>query len=143
MAWVSDKISENTVISTKIGALWNSLRDSIGDALTEFQLSVHNSGVSGKDCKARGRFCIRIEKNDSSIEVFLDLSHRLVKSGSLDLEEKTLCGYRLDAARQGLEFFAIQDALSSSPLSAEEVSRIALEEFLFTPFPTVLTAKAP
>jgi hypothetical protein len=143
MGWVADKINENTIINTKIVELWNALRDSIGGALLDFQLSVHDSGVTAKDCKSRGRFCFRVEKKGSFMEVFLDMPHHLVKSATLDSEEKTVCGYRLDATRQGLEFFSVQETQEPFPLSAEIVSKLALEEFLFTPFPAVLIVKAP
>ena len=131
MGWVADKIAENTVITKKIEGLWNSLRDSVGEAMAEFQIAVAGSDVHGKDCKARGRFCIRIEKQDSFLEVFLDQSHRLVKSANLD-SERTICGYRLDASRQGLEFFA-----------SDPVAVLSADEFLFMPFPERLMTKTP
>lgn len=144
MAWVEDKIAEHKLISKSLQPLWNTLRDSIGEAVTEFQLNVHDSGVSCNGCKTRGRYCMRILRGEKSIEVFLDLSDRTVKLAILDGDGVPVSGYRPNGTGSALEFFSIAENLPPASISAEEVSRAALEKFLFSPFPiAIITQQVP
>ena len=85
-----------------IVSLWNEVRDSVGQAALDFNertKGLRGSGptFSTKDCKAQGRYCIRIEKQPegTSIEIFLDASDDSLKSSLNGDEPVRICGYRL------------------------------------------------
>jgi hypothetical protein len=150
MGWVEQKIADHLRTKESIVPLWNSLRDSIGEAVTDFQLAVHTPGVSHGDCRARGRLCIRVQKPGRFIEIFLPENDQTVQSapGVTELngpiEDGTIqeiCRYRLNKDRSGLEFFIQNDRGETEVLSADEVARRVLEPFLFVPFPTTIVRR--
>ena len=142
MGWVRQKIADRQTAIMSLTPLWNSLRDSIGDAITEFTGLVSQPGVDYMDCRARGPMCMRVQKPGKFIEVFLSQSDQKVKSsiGVINLGGETgtsddheICSYRLTEDRSALEFCISGEA---HDLSADEVAQRALEQFLLEPFPT-------
>lgn len=124
-----------------INGLSNSLRDSIGEVVVEFNSRVASTTnpISRKDCKSFGQFCQRVEKtNGEFIEVFFDEENRSVNVK--DEAPRPICEYGLDATRSRLEFFNVEPDNKRTVLSADLVSRLALEKFLFTPFPNFRTS---
>lgn len=140
MGWVEDKFAEQATTAALIKGLWNSMRDSIGEVVAEFNTRTSNivAPISSKDCKAFGQFCRRVEKtNGEFIEVFLDEENRSVNVK--DEMPRPICEYGLDATRSRLEFFSVSPDDKRTVLSADLVSKMALEKFLFTPFPNFRT----
>jgi len=139
MGWVSQRIEDHQKISESLSPLWNTLRDSVGHAITEYKSRV-SAIMDYSDCHARGWMCIRVQKAGSFIEIFLSSSDQKVKSalGLIDLNRNTetpgvrdICGYRLKEDRSALEFHA-----GANSITSDNVAQRALEEFLFQPFPT-------
>src|ERR1039457_5705937 len=113
MGWVAQKISDHKTTAESLPRLWDSLRDSIGNAVEEFKALISQPGVDRGDCRARGAKCIRVWKPGASIEIYLSPTDATVKlaPGTITIAEsadsgddKTLCGYRLKEDRSGLEF---------------------------------------
>jgi hypothetical protein len=145
MGWVREKIADYKATQQELPRLWNSLRDSIGQSIAEFSDSISRPSVSHADCSARARPCVRISKPGQFIEVFLSTSDQSVKiaSGTItissSMEDGTICEvcrYRLTPDRSKLEFI-VTDNNGTDWITADasEVSRRALEPFLFEPFP--------
>lgn len=140
MGWVEDKIKDRRATEKFTTVLWNALRDSIGDAVTDFQVNVHLPEVSSKDCKARAPLCMRVEKGGSFIEIFLVKDDQSIqKSGDGD-GDSLIARYRLKADKSGLQFYREGEG-SDVILTADMVARCALEDFLFTPFPLATIVK--
>ena len=108
MGWVAQKISDHTKTAESLPRLWDSLRDSIGNAVEEFKALVSQPGVDRGDCRARGSMCIRVCKPGASIEIYLSPTDATVKlapgtiavAGATDSgDEKQICGYRLKQDR--------------------------------------------
>ena len=59
---VEKKIEDHLVTAKAILPLWNSLRDAVGEAVTDFQSVVHGHSVSRADCTAHGPQCMRVQK---------------------------------------------------------------------------------
>jgi len=143
MGWVENTFADEVVYINSIAGLWNAMRDSVGVTVHEFTKRTSGSGIplTRKDCKARGQYCIRVEKGQqppSSVEVFLDEQDKTLKVSLPDEPERArlVCGYRLKADRSGLEFFDVVDG-TASQLSTEAACEKALRDFLFMPFPRV------
>ena len=140
MGWVAQRIEDHKKTVEYLPRLWDSLRDSIGNAVEEFKALVAQPGVDRGDCRARGLMCIRVYKPGASLEIFLSPSDATVKlapgtntiTGTDAGEEKMLCGYRLKGDRSGLEFHGT----GGVSLTADDVSRLALATFLLDPFPS-------
>jgi hypothetical protein len=118
----------------------NSLRDSIGSAVAEFDTSIDESGVSVSDCAARAKPCMRVQKPGRFIEIFLSPEDRTIRSavqenGGHSAEEVVVCHYRLNSDMPKLEFFVGKEIGDPRVVSADQVAQLALEQFLFTPFP--------
>jgi hypothetical protein len=142
MGWVAQKISDHKTTAESLPRLWDSLRDSIGNAVEEFKALISQPGVDRGDCRARGAMCIRVSKPGASIEIFLsptDATVRLAPGTNTTIAEesesgaeKTLCGYRLKKDRSELEFCRC----NGEALTADDVSILALDPFLLDPFPS-------
>ncbi|HSR07239.1 MAG TPA: hypothetical protein VLM42_08825 [Bryobacteraceae bacterium] len=145
MGWVENTFADELVHMGSIGALWNAMRDSVGVAVQEFAKRTSGCGVTltRKDCRARGQYCIRVEKGPqpSSIELFLDEEDKAFKvSLSTEPEQaKQICGYRLTPDRSELEFFEVVDGIGCG-LSTETACEKAMRDFLFAPFPRMFAA---
>ena len=144
MGWVEQKIADYKATAAALTPLWNSVRDSIGEAVTDFQYGIHMPGVGHTDCRARGKMCVRVQKPGRFIEIFLSDTDQSIKSasGGTDLtgsrEDGTILDisrYRLKQDRSGLEFYIEGDGGKCVVLSADDVAKRALEKFLFDPFP--------
>jgi len=140
MGWVRERINAQVTMAQSLVPLWNTLRDSVGNAITEYNALVSTPSVEHSDCRARGPLCLRVSKPGHFIEVFMSEFDQKIKlaqgttgfSGEAESPgDREVCGYRLREDGTGLEF------CGSSGLSSDEVARLALEEFLFTPSPTV------
>jgi hypothetical protein len=140
MGWVQKKIREHQQTAESLVPLWNSLRDSVGDAVAEFKTLVSQPGVDHGDCRARGTLCVRVQKPGRFVEIFLSQSDQTIRiaGGSIDLagssddgKDREICRYRLRESGSGLEFFRNGEGA----MSADDVARAALETFLFDPFP--------
>jgi hypothetical protein len=85
MSWVRQEINDHQTAAMSVTPLWNSLRDSIGDAVTEFKMMVSQPGVDYTDCRARGPMCMRVQKPGAFIEIFLSPDDQTIKflSGKL------------------------------------------------------------
>lgn len=147
MGWVAQKIEDYKITARSITPLWNSLRDSVGDAVIEFGQSFNMPGVDHSDCRARGRLCIRVQKPGHFIEIFLSESDQSIKlaPGIMDIsgsnEDGTIreiCRYRLKKDRSDLEFWMEGKDGEFAVASADDVAKQALEKFLFDPFPNHL-----
>lgn len=135
MGWVEQKIKDRQAAHRSLHPLWNSLRDSIGGAVLDFQSFVNFPHIGSQDCKARGSLCVRVEKSDMSfIEVFLVADDQTIRTARDDAET-IIAKYRLDAKRSNLEFYT-ESEKGAITVSAEHVSELALCKFLFEPFPT-------
>jgi hypothetical protein len=136
MGWVEDEFLDHEAYERLTPRLWDAVRDACGAALLEFNARMGSTPIFElRDCTARGAFCLRIQKmaEKPSIEVFLDIKERSVnialRGGKTPLH---VCGYRLSVTRELLEFVDKEGALT-----ADQVCRKALREFMFTPFPMV------
>ena len=130
MGWVEHKIADLQATAKSVTPLWNSLRDSIGEAVTDFQYAIHESGVKHGDCKARGKMCVRVQKPDHFIEIFLSEPDQTIQSVIDDGEPQEIARYRLTENRSGLEF-----SIENIVVSADDIAKRALETFLFERFP--------
>ena len=145
MGWVRDKIADYKVTQKELPRLWNSLRDSIGQSIAEFSDSISRPSVSHADCAARAKPCVRISKPGQFIEIFLSSSDQSIKiaSGTITTNSspedgtiREVCRYRLTPDRSSLEFAVTDNGTDWIAADANEVSRRALETFLFEPFPS-------
>jgi hypothetical protein len=133
MGWVRERIESEVTIAKSIMPLWNTLRDSIGTTVTEYNALTIGSEVNRLDCQARAVPCIRVQKSGAFIEIFLSESDGKVKSAvGATCADREICGYRVNGNRTGLEFFE-----GDNILSADDVAQRALEDFLFVPPPTI------
>jgi len=144
MGWVEDKFLDKIAIGKLTQPLWDGLRDSVGLAVIEFQEMVPSATLRSKDCTSRSSYCIRVERNNgTSLEIYLDTSAQLVHIGS-GADEVLICSYRLNVDRSNLEFYkeiSLCGKSSFETLTAEAVSKMALEKYLFDPFPTAMVAR--
>lgn len=106
--------------------LWNSLRDAAGKAILDY----HSMVPTGRkfnvaDCHARASICIRVQAQDpeGSIEIFMKAD--TVYAATLPNQPSPVCKVRLGKDRQG-EFYN-----DDRVLEADEVCRLALENFMF------------
>jgi len=125
MGWIKNKYLDDKTYLDGLVQLWDGVRDSIGLAVIEFN-QYANGSVTHKDCTARSEYCVRIEKEGGSIEVFIDPMTRCVKKSTKPGEDAIICKYRPRQDHLGLEFSNDGDALGP-----EEVCKRALESFLF------------
>jgi hypothetical protein len=137
MGWVEDKFSNRVLVNRALPQLWNAMRDSIGQAVLEYNSRVAGTGqeLSSEDCKSNGRFCRRIEKkiDGGVLEVYLDTTDATLKVFQQPSSAtKAVCSYRLHDS--GLEFFLAMPNgdIAKTPDAA---CQMAMDEFLFKPFP--------
>ncbi|HUA18540.1 MAG TPA: hypothetical protein VMB25_07335 [Bryobacteraceae bacterium] len=138
MGWVEDRFASQTALNQGVPKLWNAIRDCFGKAVLEYNSHVVGTGqeLTQSDCTSNGRWCKRLEKRtgSSSLEVYLDISVSSLKMfRQPENIMKVICIYRL--AKDGsLELFfrALEGDVVRTP---EEACRMAMEEFLFDPFP--------
>src|SRR5258708_203678 len=141
MGWVEDRFQERAIYRLKLGDLWNDLRDSVGTAVQEFNARlfgiITGSAVKLQNCSARGQYCLRLQKSDSLggaiIEIFLE-DEALKTSLVNGHPDRVCCFYRVNTDRSGVEFFRNTET-GPVVISAEEACQMALDEFLFKPFP--------
>lgn len=139
MGWMEDVFVERLAVNRGVGALWNEMRDSVGQALMEYGQRTLNLAVvpafRSTDCQARGRFCIRVVKHPDAawLEIFLDQANRVLKTAQEGGVEKDVCQYRL--GDQGLQFYTESEEAGVTPISIESACRKALEKFMLDPFP--------
>ena len=108
MGWVEDEFLDHAAYERLTPRLWDSVRDSSGQAVHEFNVRMGGVAVFQlKDCTARGPHCLRIQKTGEkpSIEVFLDTGDRSFKAAAGSGKARRICGYRLLTDRSALEFF--------------------------------------
>jgi hypothetical protein len=141
MNWVEQKIRDDRTAEASLLPLWSGLRDAIGNAVDHFCQFVHDPRVASKDCKARGKYCIRIERGELCLEVFLVPTERVVKYAGFGKDEIPICRYRLNTDRKALEFFRDANDGEAVVISSEEIAKAALEEFLFEPYPQIITSR--
>jgi hypothetical protein len=137
MGWVGNRIRETEELPKHLPSLWNSMRDSIGMAVSEFKQRYASDAaeehLSAVDCSAMGRFCRRVTKAFGSvaIEVFLEeKAGTLNTSAWMGLPSSTVCRYRLAAGKAEAEFFT-DGADGPRTLHVEGACRMALESFIF------------
>ena len=138
MGWVEQAFEDRIALKRGMVALWNAVRDSVGTAVIEYSQRTEGlcKGFSMDDCKAKGRFCIRIRRGeDTSAEVYLDESDDSLMFARAGGDARRVCGYRLRSDRKGLEFFIELDSMAS-PISVERSCELALAEFMLSPFPS-------
>lgn len=141
MGWVEDRFRDHLTSTRQIRPFWNELRDSVGRATVDYNQRIGDADhLDHTDCMARGPLCTRLHKagNGATLELFLDEEHRQLKAApSVGGEIRTVCGYRLNADRTGLEFFRadVRAPDGTIALTVEEACELAIEEFLFNPFP--------
>ncbi|GEM_PF-4353994 len=137
MGWVNNRLKTDHVYETGIPALWNDVRDAIGCAVDEFNVSRNNLIVERKDCTARSQFCMRlttvaksnsrenivVQSTSDTIEVYIEPSERLLKSSKMPGE---ICAFRASSDLERLEFF-----VGDRVLNADQVCQMAIEDFLF------------
>ena len=130
MGWVRTKaIHEPRVVPQ----LWDEMRDSIGNAVAEFNALESNASdassehLDAKDCTAMGIYCRRVTKafGAISIEVFLQEEDRTLRTS-----RSVVCRYRIRSDGSKAEFF-LDKPEGSVAISTEEACRLALEEFIF------------
>lgn len=80
MGWIKERAADHRATIAFITPLWNSLRDSIGAAVREFNETFNVPGVDRSDCEARAMPCVRVAKPGQFIEIFLSESGQSIKS---------------------------------------------------------------
>jgi hypothetical protein len=120
------------------------MRESIGQSVIEYNARVSDATneVSVIDCKSQGRFCRRVERKatTTSLEIYLDEAKASLKifrqpSGL----SESICGYRPQPDGSAVEFFlAMSDGVIAK--TSDEACRMAMEDFLFNPFPPQFSA---
>lgn len=146
MNWVDERFAEQQAYIDNIAGFWNEMRDSAGDAVNRFNNwlagTTHGAPIRRKDCASLGSYCMRVEKasDNSWIEIFLDEANRKLKVSAVSnsRETTTICGYRLNEDRDGLEFFTDRDGGIAIETACERV----LGDFLFRPFPAAFKRPA-
>jgi hypothetical protein len=143
MGWVDDTFRERIASETEVPKLWDSLRDSIGLAVEEFNRRTAASldTLERNNCMAMGRHCLRVRRTlgGSAIEVFLDEQNQSLTVARNGLN-KLVCGYRLSKDLSQAEFFIQKEGdTPERMLPVEEACRRALKELLFSPFPTAFS----
>jgi hypothetical protein len=144
MGWVKDKFNEHLAYAAETPKLWNRVRDSIGEAVVEFNEGTTGTGntLDHTDCMAKGKYCTRIHKaiDNSSIEVYLDEDNRslnILRQGLMASGE--ICRYRITEDHKGAEFFVKEPHETAlRTISVEQACQMAIAEFIFTPFPASL-----
>src|ERR1700676_2240532 len=110
MGWVKDRFSEHSAYAAEVPKLWDKMRDSIGEAVTEFneRTSGTPNTLARTDCMSKSKYCVRIQKalNNSSIEVYLDEGDRSLNVSRQDRApiNNKICGYRITEDHKGAEF---------------------------------------
>jgi hypothetical protein len=141
VSWVDDEFKERIVINNGLLALWNTIRDSIGAAVLEYNQRVYQTDaqLSMSDCTAKSRLCVRLEmkRKNRFIEVFIDENEQALslcyQAAQACIE---VCRYRANADRSGVELYVRKPDQTTDITNPEEACKIALYDFLFRPFPT-------
>lgn len=140
MGWVEERFAAQELIKRQTPLLWQQMRDSIGAAVTEYNTRVAETdhGLTLTDCSAR-EYCRRIEKKKLQplryVEVFLDVEGNTLSIFTFPGNTTTIvCGYAELQDNSQMRFF-MQKGSSNEHLSADEACELALEDFLFNPFP--------
>jgi hypothetical protein len=143
MGWVKDRFNEHIAYAAEVPKLWNRVRDSVGEAVVEFNErtsgTVHT--LDHTDCMAKGKYCTRIHKaiDNSSIEVYLDESNRSLNVSREGHTTSEICRYRITGDHKGAEFFVREPHETAlRAISVDEACQRAIAEFIFTPFPAPL-----
>jgi hypothetical protein len=143
VGWVRNRFTEQALYDAKgsaVLALWNQMRDDIGQAVLEFNEQSQDT-VEHKPCTANGEYCIRIHRsiNNSSIEVYLNpKGHTLCVSRGTPGSQKRICGYRVTEDRKELEFCGGSKDVPEFPMSTECACELAIGDFLFIPRPRMV-----
>jgi hypothetical protein len=132
MGWVADKLRDDADYPRLISKLWIDMRDSIGQAVSEFNKTtseISEDYLAVKDCAAMGQYCRRVTKAFGAlwVEVFLDEETRTLNTS----QNVTVCGYRVKQDRSAAEFF-VEDA-DGPAIAVEHACQLALKDFIFTP----------
>ncbi len=130
MGWVEKRFRAEEAYGVKAGELWDTLRDAVGEAVEEFSERTPKAPVEASDCQAKGRYCIRVRKvrGPEVIEIFLNEADKTVELQLGAAASRQLCRYSVNEDCTALAFVG---DMSSQPLSAEDICKQALEEFLF------------
>lgn len=139
MGWVEERFASQLLLNKGVPKLWNAMRDSVGQAVIEYNARVPDTAheLTLSDCKAQGRFCRRLERKHTgaSLEIYLDESNASLKiSLQPSAVSESICGYRLQPSGEVVEFFVATPG-GAIAKTADEASRMAIEDFLFNPFP--------
>jgi hypothetical protein len=134
MGWVEDEFLDRAAYGRLTPRLWDSVRDSVGQSVIEFNTTMGSQFVELQGCTARGTFCFRIHNidRDNNIEVFLDTGDLSLKAAVGRGKAIRVSSYRLMTGRSALEFFG-----DEGPLAVDQVCKKAISEFLFAPFPAI------
>jgi hypothetical protein len=138
MGWVEKRFSDHLRLTREIPRLWDQVRDSIGQAVLEYNARTDGSRnhIDHTDCTARARLCARLHqtRDGSTIEVFLNEDDASLRTATRDGTENIVCHYRLMANAEGLEFFVNKDA-DTRAVSVVDACEMAIRAFIFNPFP--------
>jgi hypothetical protein len=142
MGWVENRFLDEVAYSREIPKLWNKVRDSLGQSASEFNARIKSVGpeVSITDCMAKGKLCVRLQRDESTIEIFLNASERALKTYTPNSPDKTVAHFRLTPARDELEFFVERDGITIG-ISVDGICELAVASFLFDPFPRRFNAE--
>jgi len=141
MGWVDDRFKREAATSRKIGPLWDSIRDSIGRAVMEYNRHVSGTDctVYRADCTAKANMCMRLEMRGTkprSVEVFIDDNEpSLNVYDGVTKESKEICRYRLNDDLTAIELYSENPDSISTILTVDSACEKALSNFLFRPFP--------
>ena|ERR1051325_2235276 len=153
MGWTKQRLLEEGLYqdSGTISDLWNTFRDAVGLAVSEFNDAVAEADrVIRDDCTSLGPYCLRVRRKASgkSWEFFLSLKNRTLEySPGPEEPKKSICGYRATQDLKRLEFYSLDEAFVLVPglaeddsepnmfLPAEKVCEMALGELFFDPLP--------
>jgi hypothetical protein len=140
---VNDRFDEQLAYAAAVPKLWDRMRDSIGEAIREFneRTSCTPNTLQHGAC-VEGKYCTRIHKaiDSSSIEVCLEEGARTLnisRQGRRSPEK--ICGYRITEDRKSAEFFIQDPDGRARSMSVDEACQRTIGEFIFTPFPVIPT----
>jgi UPF0288 family protein (methanogenesis marker protein 3) len=144
MGWVKQRIADADAYKTLTLPLWNSLRDAVGAAVTEFNdhaSIVPDDRLRRSDCQSQARYCIRVTRGNRSIELFLNESDRSVQISELPNPARTVAQFKLNRERDELDLSTSTVDGQWEEATADTVCEMALSDLLFTPPPRRFNAQ--